>query len=64
MPRQSNLASLMPPRAVASPCKGRMVNELGEHCTYRAVSEENAMKRVNKEFPDHTWECDKIYSYA
>lgn len=42
----------------------RMVNELGEHCTYRAVSEENAMKRVYKEFPDHTWECDKIYSYA
>lgn len=38
-----------------------MTNELGNHCTYRAVSEENALKRVRKDFPEHEWECTKIY---
>ena len=40
-----------------------MQNEIGQKCTYRAVSEENAMKRIKKDFPDHTWECVKIYQY-
>ena len=38
-------------------------NEKGEKVTYRAVSEENAVKRANKEFPGHTWEVVKIYRY-
>ena len=40
-----------------------MTNELGEKVTYRAVCEENALKRVQKEFPDNTWECTKVYNY-
>ena len=38
-------------------------NENGKRCTFRAVSEENALKQARKEFPEHTWECVKIYSY-
>ena len=38
-------------------------NEVGEKVTYRAVSEENAVKRASKEFPGHTWEVIKIYRY-
>lgn len=38
-------------------------NELGEKVTYRAVSEENAVKRASKEFPGHSWEVVKIYRY-
>lgn len=41
----------------------QMTNELGEYITYRAVSEDNALKRVNKDFPNHSWECTKIYDY-
>lgn len=41
----------------------QMRNEAGEWITYRAVSEENALKRVRKDFPEHTWVCDKIYNY-
>ena len=40
-----------------------MTNELGEKITYRAVCEENALKRVKKEYPDHVWECTKVYNY-
>ena len=39
----------------------QMENELGQKCTYRAVCEENALKRVQKDFPDHTWECVRIF---
>lgn len=38
-------------------------NEEGKRCTYRAVSEENAIRQALKEFPEHTWECVKIYHY-
>lgn len=38
-------------------------NEKGEKVTYRAVSEENAIKRASKEFPGHNWEVVKIYHY-
>lgn len=38
-------------------------NEKGEKVTYRAVSEENAIKRASKEFPGHAWEVVKIYRY-
>lgn len=38
-------------------------NEKGEHITYRAVCEDNALKRANKEYPEHTWECVHIYDY-
>lgn len=41
----------------------QMTNEDGGFITYRAVSEDNALKRVRKDFPDHTWECTKIYNY-
>jgi len=42
----------------------RFINEKGEHVIYRAVSIENAEKRINKEFPRHTWTLDKIYNYT
>ena len=38
-------------------------NENGKRCTFRAVSKENAIKQALKEFPEHTWECVKIYHY-
>ena len=38
-------------------------NELGHTTTYRAVCEDNALKRANKEHPGHTWECIHIYDY-
>lgn len=38
-------------------------NEEGKRTTYRAVSEENALKRAHKEHPNHTWECVHIYDY-
>ena len=38
-------------------------NENGMKTTYRAVSEENAIKQAKKDFPEHTWECVKIYHY-
>lgn len=38
-------------------------NTEGEKVVYRAVSEDNATKRVNKEFPESNWECTKIYQY-
>ena len=41
----------------------QMENELGDKCVYRAVSEENALKRVNKDFPAHSWTCSRIYRY-
>ena len=41
-----------------------MTNELGQKITYRAVKEENALQRVKKDFPEHTWECTKIYDYG
>ena len=40
-----------------------LVNENNQHITYRAVCEENALKRAQKEHPNHTWECVHIYDY-
>lgn len=40
-----------------------LTNAKGEKMTYRAVSEENALKRANKEYPNEGWECTHIYSY-
>lgn len=40
----------------------RLVNENNEHIVCRAVSEENALRRAEKEFPNETWTCDKIYA--
>ena len=31
--------------------------------TYRAVSEENAYKRITKEYPETEWECVEIFDY-
>ena len=39
----------------------RLKNEEGNLITYRAVCEENAIKRANKEHPDHSWVCVEIY---
>lgn len=38
-------------------------NENGGHITYRAVCEDNAIKRANKELPGHEWKCVHIYDY-
>lgn len=35
----------------------------GNTITYRAVSEENAIKRACKEFPAETWECINVYDH-
>ena len=40
-----------------------LVNEKGEHVTYRAVSEDNALKRAHKNYPDEVWECIHVYDY-
>lgn len=40
-----------------------LTNESGEIITYRAVCEENALRRANKEFPEHTWKCTHVYFY-
>lgn len=37
------------------------INELKNFVCYRAVSEENALKRCQKDFPGHQWELNKIY---
>lgn len=41
----------------------RFINEEGKFVTYRAVSVDNAEKRVNKEHPNHTWTLSKVYNY-
>lgn len=41
----------------------QMENENGEKITYRAVSEANALKRVQKDFPENTWNCCRIFNY-
>ena len=41
----------------------QFTNAKGELITYRAVSEENAMRRVNKDFPGEGWKCTRIYTY-
>lgn len=38
-------------------------NQNGILATYRAVSFENAFKRLQKEFPEDTWEINRIYFY-
>lgn len=40
----------------------RLQNEEGEQVVYRAVKEENAIRRAEKEFGG-TWECIRIYNY-
>ena len=41
----------------------RFVNEIGQHATYRAVSVDNAERRINKDYPNHEWTLDKVYEY-
>ena len=41
----------------------QMENELGERCTFRAVSEATAKKQADKEWPGHDWTCIRIYDY-
>lgn len=41
----------------------QMENENGQKITYRAVNEDNALKRVQKDFPEHTWKCVHIFDY-
>lgn len=38
-------------------------DENGNYVCYRAICEENAEKRVQKDFPDRSWKCRKIYRY-
>ena len=41
----------------------KLENKEGEQVVYRAVKEENAIRRAEKEFGG-TWECIKIYDYS
>lgn len=41
----------------------KLESDKGNTVTYRAVCEENALKRASKEFPAETWECVKVYDY-
>ena len=41
----------------------QFTNEKGEFATFRAVSEENARKQLEKEGFKGKWECTKIYDY-
>lgn len=38
-------------------------DESGNKVVYRAVSEENALKRAQKDFPDCNWKCTRVYDY-
>lgn len=40
-----------------------LTNQNGERIVYRAVSEENALKRAMKEFPFDEWECTCRYRH-
>lgn len=40
----------------------RLQNDDGEQIVYRAVKEENAIRRAEKEFGGH-WHCIKVYEY-
>lgn len=40
-----------------------LTNEKGEKLTYRAVNEENALRRAEKEYPNEGWTCTHIYRY-
>lgn len=42
----------------------QFINENGEKVTYRAVSEENALKRCKKEFPENTWALNHVFDYG
>lgn len=39
-------------------------NEEGQKAVYRAVSEDNALRRAQKEHPTHTWKCTHVYNYG
>lgn len=41
----------------------RLQNSKGKQITYRAVCEENAIRRAEKAYPNETWECVEIYPY-
>lgn len=41
----------------------RLRNENGEQMVYRAVKEENAIKRAEKEYGGN-WECTKVFNYG
>ena len=42
----------------------KMKNSKGQYVTLRAVKEENALKRVQKLYPEETWECVRVYHYG
>ena len=41
----------------------RFVNEKGEYAVYRAISEETAARRCEKEFPENRWTLEKVFDY-
>lgn len=41
----------------------QLKNEDGKMVVYRAICEENAIKRANKEHPNHTWNCCQVFTY-
>lgn len=42
----------------------QLTNEEGTVVCYKAISEDNAIKRANKEYPNHTWECTQVFMYG
>lgn len=40
----------------------QLKSDKGSIITYRAVCEENALKRASKAFPEEAWECVKVFS--
>jgi len=38
-----------------------MTNELGQRTAYVAVCEDNAIRRAEKDYPEHEWVCTKIF---
>ena len=54
-------------RLVNSGVRGRkfasyeLINEEGKKTCYYAVCEENALKRAEKDYPNHKWDLNKIY---
>lgn len=41
----------------------QLKDEDGMTVIYRAICEENAIKRADKEYPNHNWSCCQIFTY-
>lgn len=41
----------------------QLTNQKGQTIVYRAVSDDNALKRAMKEFPDNSWKLTRVFDY-